>query len=174
MTMINDASESPRANAANPVMGRRQRKSNPKGARKAVKGKTARQKANQSNQKPSRSFRLTSEALKELRAESGKGFVNPYRESSTYHACTAALRKLGTGRFHALDKIIPAVIGEMGEAAAAFKSKKNRSDTTGKDWKERVIQNVKVLARPDYGAKLRQLGFEVRTDSVKGAGLFKR
>jgi hypothetical protein len=60
----------------------------------------------------------------------------------------------------------------MGEGADDFKARKKRSDTTGKDWQDRIVQNVKVLARPDYGAKLRQIGFEVRLDS-KGAGLFK-
>ena len=175
MTMINNASESLEVDAAKSVKRSRLGKSKPKGARNAAKAKSARQKASQSGRQPSgskRSFNLTSEALKELRAEGDKRFINPYRDGSNYHACVAALRKLGTGRFHSFDKIIPTIVAELGEAARAFVRKKNRSDVTGKNWKERAVQNVKVLARSDYGAKLRQIGYEVRIDKNKGAGLF--
>src|SRR5689334_21693143 len=91
--------------------------------KKATKAKNARQKANQSNRKASRNFRLTPTAFKALRDDGGKGFINPYRESVAYHACTAALRKLGAGRLHPFEKIVPAVLAEMGEAAHAFKAK---------------------------------------------------
>lgn len=176
MTMINDAFVSLKDNAVKAVKAKPQNVAKGGKARKAAKAKSARQKANQTNRKASgaaRGFKLTPEALKELRAEGGKGFINPYRDGSTYAACTAAIRKLGPGRFHPFDKIVAAVVAEMGDAAKEFKAKKKRSDATGKDWKERVIQNVRVLARPDYGAKLRQIGYEVRTDKSKGAGLFK-
>lgn len=173
MTMIHDSSESAQTAAAKPVTAERQNAVEGGKGRKAGRTKSARQKANQSNRKPSRNFRLSPKAMKGLRANSGKGFVNPYRPLSTYHACVAGLRRLGTGRFHSFEKIIAAVVVEMGGAADAFKGKKSRSDATGQDWKGRILQNVKVLARRDYGAKLRQLGYEVRVKSDKGAGVFK-
>jgi len=177
MTQANVPSVSVEANAAaKPLNPKPQKASKGKMGKKAAKRKNARQKPNQRNRKtfsPNRNFKLTPEALKELRAENGKGFVNPYREGSSYHACVTALKKLGVGSFHAFDKIVPAVISEMGDAAKNFKAKEKRSDETGKDWRDRIVQNVKVVARPDYGAKLRQLGYEVCVESEKGAGLFK-
>lgn len=171
MSQINDARPN---EAAKPEKNRSRTTGKPRKGRKAAKGKNARQKASQRRRKVAgRNFELSSKALEGLRAKGGRGVANPYRESSSYHACVEALRNLGTGRLHPFDKIVPGVVTEMGKAADAFKAKKNRSKETGTDWKDRIVQNVRVLARGDYGAKLRQVGYEIRTDRKEGAGLFK-
>jgi hypothetical protein len=61
---------------------------------------------------------------------------------------------------------------ELGPNAAAFKARPPRSKQ-GKDWRERIEQNARTLARVDYGQPLREVGFEVRTAYGSGAGLFR-
>ncbi len=99
---------------------------------------------------------------------------NPYREGGSYHAVVSGLRSLGLNRLHSFDAIVPAVRKAMGSAYKAFARKDARNDETGKDARERIIQNVSVVARKDYGAPLRKVGFEVRYDGrEKQAGLFR-
>jgi len=92
----------------------------------------------------------------------------PYREGSCYQNIIEALTKLGLGRIHGWDKIVSAV-----ELPRGFKSKEKRNDETGKGWRDRVIQNVRVLGRNDYGKACRKvLRMEVRCEGKQGAGLF--
>ncbi len=94
--------------------------------------------------------------------------TTPYREGSSYQTIIVALKGLGVGKFHAWDKIIGAV-----ELPSGFKSKEKRNDN-GLNWKGRVMQNVRVLARADYGKACRDiLKLEVRTNGKDGAGLFR-
>ena len=100
--------------------------------------------------------------------------LNPYRVGGGYWASVEALRTLGVGKMHAFDLIIPAVIRAMGtDGFKAFKAKDSRSDK-GKDANGRIIQNVAVVARRDYGKPLVECGFCVRFDGrERTAGLFK-
>ena len=65
-----------------------------------------------------------------------------------------------------------AIIGKV-ELPSGFKGREKRNDETGKGWKDRMVQNCRVIARKDYGEPLRKTGYEVRTDGAKGCGLFK-
>ncbi len=100
--------------------------------------------------------------------------TNPYRVGGGYWSSVEALRALGVGKMHAFDAIIPAVIKAMGaEAFKAFKAKDARSDN-GKDAHGRIIQNVAVVARADYGKPLTDIGWVVKYDGrEKKAGIFK-
>lgn len=99
--------------------------------------------------------------------------LNPYRENGGYWATVEALRGLGMDTLHPFESIIPAVKKVFGLNWSEFKNKDARNDN-GKDAEQRIIQNVGVVARKDYGAPLRELGFEVRFDGrQKVAGLFK-
>jgi hypothetical protein len=102
------------------------------------------------------------------------GPASAYREGGGYWASVTALAALGENQMHAFDKIIPAVIRAFGpERFKAFKSKDARNEN-GKDANGRIVQNVAVVARADYGEPLRKLGYEVRCDGrEKVAGLFK-
>lgn len=177
MTMIDQAFASLKATASKSVKAKPQTGGKRGKRTKAAKSSIARQKANQRSRKASgssRNFKLTPKALKEFRAEAGKRFINPYRPGSLYHLSIAAFQQLGANRWYSLEKLTAAIESRMGsDAVKAFKAKQKRNPKTGKSWKERLIQNVKVLARPDYGMKLRQVGHEIRTDRTKGAGLFK-
>lgn len=106
--------------------------------------------------------------------QKGNG-TNPFRVGGGYWASVEAMRALGMGKMHAFDAIVLAVIRAMGaEAYKAFKAKDSRNEETGKDANARIIQNVGVVARKDYGKPLRDLGYEVRFDGrEKIAGLFK-
>lgn len=93
---------------------------------------------------------------------------NPYRPGSAYWASVEALRNLGINKLHAFDSIVPAVKKAMAEAWQSFAAK------GGSEAKARVLQNVAVVARKDYGKPLRALGFEVRWDGrERHAGLFR-
>lgn len=95
-----------------------------------------------------------------------------YREGSSYNAAVVALMTLGVGKMHQWTAIVPAMLKQM-EGVKAFKAKEARNDN-GLDWKARLIQNVKVVARKDkYGEPLRATGYEVRYTSADGAGIFQ-
>jgi hypothetical protein len=100
---------------------------------------------------------------------------NPFREFGGYWSSVEALRALGVEKMHGFDAIIPAVIRAMGaERFKAFKAKDARNEETGKDANARIIQNVSVVARKDYGFPLNAEGWEVRFDGrEKVAGLFR-
>ena len=99
---------------------------------------------------------------------------NPYRVGGGYWATVEALKELGTDQLHAFDAIVPAVIRAMGDKFKDFKAKDARNAETGKDATARIIQNVSVVARKDYGEPLRDKGYEVRFEGRnKVAGLFK-
>jgi hypothetical protein len=101
-------------------------------------------------------------------------FANPYRAGSSYAACVDGLLMLGLNKFHGFDAVLPAVKKAMGSSLKEFAAKECRNEETGKDADQRIIQNVSVVARKDYGAKLRELGYEVRFNGrEKQAGLFK-
>jgi DNA-directed RNA polymerase subunit RPC12/RpoP len=107
------------------------------------------------------------------KAKSG-AFENPYREGGNYHACVNGLLALGQNRMHSFANIIAAVRKEMFSNWKAFASKEKRNEETGLDANAKVIQNVSVLKRPDYGAKIIEQGYEVRfSGKEKTAGLFK-
>jgi hypothetical protein len=100
--------------------------------------------------------------------------LNPYRAGGSYWASVQALKTLGIGKMHPFADIVPAVKRVMGEHWKTFAEKDARNEKTGKDADHRVLQNVSVLARQDYGKPLRERGYEVRWDGrEKAAGLFK-
>jgi hypothetical protein len=175
MGMIDKAFRSLKANAAKSRDAKARKDGNSgKGRNRGTQTKTRHKTSRRNPQASERNFRLSPVAVNELQAAGGTAFINPYRPTSTYHACIAALQKLGVGKLHSFDNIEAAVITAMAsETLKSFKIKKKRNKKTGKSWKERIVQNVRVLARSDYGAKLRQVGHEVRTNREKGAGLFK-
>jgi hypothetical protein len=104
-----------------------------------------------------------------------KGFVNPYRANGSYWTVCEVLARLGLNQFHAvvlLVKEFPKVMGK--EKFAEFKGKEKRNEN-GKDCDGRIIQNANVVMRPDYGAALREVGYEVRKQKTEGGfefGLF--
>jgi hypothetical protein len=100
---------------------------------------------------------------------------NPYRISGGYWSSVEALRSLGIGKMHSFEKIVPAIKAAMGkEALAEFRKKDSRNEETGKDCDARIIKNVSVVARKDYGAKLRANKMEVRfSGKERTAGLFR-
>lgn len=102
------------------------------------------------------------------------GFQNPYRVGGSYWASVDALASLGIGQMHAFAEIVPAVKKSMGDNWKIFAEKESRSAERGKDAAFRILQNVSVLARKDYGKPLRELHHEVRWDArQKAAGLFR-
>lgn len=102
------------------------------------------------------------------------GSLNPYRVGGAYWASVEALTALGVGKMHPFAEIVPAVKRAMAQNWKAFAEKEARSDETGKDAERRILQNVSVLARKDYGKPLREVGYEVRWDGrQKVAGLVK-
>lgn len=101
---------------------------------------------------------------------------NPFRSGGGYHASVEALRTLGIGKMHPAASIIKAVRASMGSAYREFAAKDARNKETGKDASGRILQNVMVVSRKDYGKPLREVGFEVRwngRDKEATAGLFK-
>lgn len=138
---------------------------------KAVKAAAQKAAAKPTTAKAAGTVKAVKEAPKAAEKVSS---TNPYREGGGYWATVEALRALGVGKLHALDKVVPAVIRAYGpERFKAFKAKDARNEN-GKDANARIIQNVAVVARNDYGEPLRKLGWEVRFDGrEKVAGLFK-
>lgn len=123
--------------------------------------KAARPKAKM--RKPSQSAKARQKLPERNLKGSGDAKQSPYRVGSCYMAIIDALRRLGIGRVHSWDKIVSTV-----ELPKGFKSK------DGLGWKDRVVQNTRVLTRKDYGFPCRKvLKMEVRTDGSSGAGLFK-
>jgi hypothetical protein len=99
---------------------------------------------------------------------------NPFRAGGSYWSSVEALKVLGIGKMHPFSKIVPAVKRVMGEHWKTFAEKDARNEKTGKDADHRILQNVSVLSRQDYGKPLRELGYEVRWDGrEKLAGVFK-
>jgi hypothetical protein len=112
-------------------------------------------------------------AAKVTKSAKSEKATNCYREGGSYWAVVETLRKLGIGKMHKADafvKAYPAVVGA--DAWKAFKAKEARNEATAKDATARVIQNAIVVNRPDYGASLREIGFEVRKDRKDGGYLF--
>ena len=102
------------------------------------------------------------------------GSQNPYRVGSSYWASVEALRALGVGRMHDKGEVVAAIRKALGDGWKAFAEKPQRNEATAKDAESRAWQNVAVLARKDYGAPLRAVGYEVRWNGrEKAAGLFK-
>ena len=86
---------------------------------------------------------------------------NPYRVGGSYFSVVAALDALGIGKMHRAEKFSSAFAEAMGpKNFAEFKSAEPRNKN-GKPWQERIIQNALVVNRSDYGAPLREVGFEV-------------
>lgn len=111
---------------------------------------------------------------KDAAGEPRSEYLAPFRVGSTYWAIVEALKSLGVDKMHSFAEITPAVECVMGEYWKAFAEKDARNDETGKDAEHRVLQNVSVLARQDYGKPLRERGYEVRRDGrEKLAGLLK-
>jgi hypothetical protein len=148
-------------------------------AAKKRKSKKAARKATSKPQKAAKRLKVAKakgSAAKPQDATGGgtNGFQNPFRSSGNYWASIEALRSLGVGRLHPFAQIVGAVKKSMGANWKAFAEKDSRSKETGKDAEHRILQNVSVLARKDYGKPLRGLGYEVRWDGrEKLAGLFK-
>lgn len=95
--------------------------------------------------------------------------TNPYRPFGGYWATVEALRSLGVGKMFAFTVIVPAVRKAMGDAWKAFAAKEGKLTAD-----ERVLMNVMVCSRKDYGRPLVGLGYEVRWDGrEKTAGIFK-
>lgn len=108
--------------------------------------------------------------------KSVKSGQNPYREGGSYHSVVATLAKLGTERMHPAAKVVSEYRKVVGPTAwKAFASKPSRNEETGKAAEARVIQNCIVVNRVDYGAPLREVGYEVRKGRSEGGyqfGLF--
>ncbi|MGA2440747.1 MAG: hypothetical protein ABSH08_07300 [Tepidisphaeraceae bacterium] len=100
---------------------------------------------------------------------------NPFRVGGSYYSVVAALEALGVGKMHSAEQFSKAFAEAMGPAKfAEFKAVKPRSKK-GKPWQERILQNGIVVCRPDYGAPLREVGFEVLKERDKDGysfGLF--
>jgi hypothetical protein len=61
----------------------------------------------------------------------------------------------------------------MGANFTAFKAKKSESENAF-DVEKRILTNVMVVSRKDYGAPLREIGYQVVWNGrEKTAGLFK-
>ena len=96
-------------------------------------------------------------------------FENPYRVGGGYWAATEATPTLGLNRMHPFDVIVPAIKTAMGERFAAFSAKEGKLSP-----EQRLLTNVMVLSRPDYGRPLHEVGYEIRWDGrQKLAGMFK-
>jgi hypothetical protein len=96
---------------------------------------------------------------------------NPYRVGGGYWAAVEALRSLGMGKLHSFEKIVPAIIKLM-------KAEKTYADFASKKGKltpeQRILTNVMVTARADYGKPLAANKLEVRWNGrEKQAGLFR-
>lgn len=101
--------------------------------------------------------------------------TNPFREGSSYHCIVNAFRSLGVNEWHSFDALLPAIRKEMGSSLKAFAAKEARNEETHKDTNGRLLTNVSVLARKDYGSPLREkCKLEVRWNGrEKQAGLFR-
>ena len=143
-----------------------------KKARKATKATSKPQKATKRT-KVSK-VRAKAKTAQDATGTAASGFQNPYRAGGSYAAIVNALASLGIGRMHDRDSILNAVRDDMGHEWSVFAKKENRSDKTGKDAEGRAWQNCAVLARPQYGAKLREAGYEIRFRGRDGlCGLFE-
>jgi hypothetical protein len=91
-------------------------------------------------------------------------FVNPHREGSSYFQICETLKGLGSNRLHDGEKVIKAFAETLGTAKLKEYKGKEKRNENGLDWHGRLLQSVRVLARADYGAKLRAIGWEVRTE----------
>jgi len=95
--------------------------------------------------------------------------TNPFREGGGYWSAVVALRALGIGKMHSFSLVLPAIRKAMGNGWKEFASKKGKLTAD-----QRAMLNVMVVSREDYGAPLKELGFEVRWDGrEKQAGIFK-
>lgn len=124
--------------------------------------------------------RAQKNAAKSVKATSSKAakatktasLTNPFREGGGYHATVAGISSLQTETLHPFESIIPAIKKAFGLNWSEFAKKEERNEN-GKDTEGRLIQNLGVLARPDYGFPLRSQGWEIRFDGrQKVAGLF--
>jgi hypothetical protein len=144
-----------------------------KASKKAVKKSTRKP---QKNAKPTKASKAKTKAAKPQDAAGSRqsDSQNPYRAGGSYWASVEALTALGVGEMHPFAEIVPAVKKAMGEAWKAFAEKDARNDKTGKDADHRLLQNISVLTRKDYGKPLSDIGYEVRWNGrEKVAGLFK-
>lgn len=150
-------------------MAAKKQSSKKKGTKKATskaKGRPKTPKVSKARAKPA----TPQDAAKKPQGDS----LNPYRAGGAYWASVEGLKALGMGQMHPFDQIVPAVRKQMGDNWKAFAEKEARSEETGKDADHRILQNVSVITRKDYGKPLRDLGYEVRWDGrAKVAGLFK-
>jgi hypothetical protein len=125
--------------------------------------------------------KATKNTVKTVKATKVDGIVkkavdgqNPFRIGGGYWASIQALRAAGQGKMHAFDVLVPLVKKAMGDGYKAFAAKDARNDATGKDAEARIIQNISVTARKDYGQPLVENGLHVVFDGRnKTAGLFK-
>jgi hypothetical protein len=94
-----------------------------------------------------------------------------YRVGGGYWASVVGLRSLGVGKMHPFAKIVPAVRKAM-EGAGTWRAFTAKTGKLSAD--ERMLMNVMVTSRADYGKPLVALGYEVRWDGrAEEAGLFK-
>jgi hypothetical protein len=144
-------------------------------SQKSNKGKsTATTKSRKESAKVERTYGLDKDMIVVLKNDKA---YNAYRVGSSYGYVVESLHTLGINKFHLADKLIAAYQAECDKAKLKnFKSKECRNDETGKDWRQRIIQNATVTCRQDYGLKMRQIGWEVRqerNDKGLSFGLFK-
>jgi hypothetical protein len=144
-------------------------------AAKKQSGKKASKKATSKSQSRAKQPKVSKAATPQNAVGKPLGdSLNPYRVGGSYWASVKALKALGIGKMHPFAELVPAVKRVMGEHWKTFAEKDARNKKTGKDADHRVLQNISVLARQDYGKGLRDLGYEVRWyGREKVAGLFK-
>jgi hypothetical protein len=146
---------------------------------KRKSSKTAAKKATRKPQKAAKRSKASKPKARAAKPQDApgsvtKGFLNVYRPGGSYAAVVSGLSTLGIGRMHDRDSVLEAIRNAMGENWSSFAKKENRSEKTGKDAHGRAWQNCAVLARPQYAAKLRAAGYEVRfSGREKLCGLFK-
>lgn len=136
-------------------------------APKAEKATTA-EKAPKAEAQKDRKYALKDEVVKGLLklAKTEKKFPNPYR-SGAYHATVEALA-MTLGKWQTFDQFKQHFVKAMGADWADFSHRAKRNEN-GLDVDGRILQNVNVLRRPDYGMKLQQVGYRIETDkSEKG------
>jgi hypothetical protein len=115
-----------------------------------------------------RSYGLSPEAIASYKAEFKKTdkIPNPHR-NQCYGWIFASLVNLGTDKWHAWDTLANRVKAEAtGPKWQAFQRKESRNDETGKDTAGRLFTNALVLQRPDYGAKILDLGKVIGSKGV--------
>jgi len=116
-----------------------------------------------------RRYNLKATAIKQLRAEAGTDFPNPFRPSGIYSGITQALINLGVDKAHTfidvkneIERVMTVVPRGETNAWEVFANRPPKKDAANpKDLNGRIMQTANVLQRLSgahpYGLKLAQL-----------------